>query len=174
MGRASKMTSVFLRVMELISAAVVAGLVGEYLHYVSNAHGAANSRMVYTEAILELVFSLPWYVCRLLNIHFSSSFSIFLCSSAGWSLLDFLSMWVLLLISPLALLIRWDSSLAQTPVIHLGIGKIGVITGVAIIATILILERPSLSLGHPHAVNGELLWPGALSEGGFGLSADFL
>jgi len=51
MGTGSKVVSVFLRLGELCSAAIVAGLVGEYLHYVSNAHDHAPSRMVYTIAL---------------------------------------------------------------------------------------------------------------------------
>ena len=60
MGTGSKITSVFLRIMELISAAIVAGLVGEYLHFVSNAHDTASPRMVYAVALagISLVVSL--------------------------------------------------------------------------------------------------------------------
>jgi len=60
MGTGSKVASVFLRVLELSSAAIVAGLVGQYLHYVSNAHDAANSRFVYTVTLagISIVVSL--------------------------------------------------------------------------------------------------------------------
>jgi len=51
MGTASKVCSVILRVGELVSAAIVAGLLGEYLHYVSDAHDSAGSRIIYTVAL---------------------------------------------------------------------------------------------------------------------------
>jgi hypothetical protein len=65
MGGGSKVVSVFLRVLELCSAAIVAGLVGEYLHNISNAHVHANSRMLYTvtlagiSIIVALVCMIP-------------------------------------------------------------------------------------------------------------------
>ena len=51
MGGASQGLSVFGGFTELISAAVVAGLVGEYLHYFANAGAHAEFKMVYTVAI---------------------------------------------------------------------------------------------------------------------------
>ncbi len=47
MGIASKVTSVVFRLLEVISAAVVAGMVGQYLHYVSQAHDKAIPEMIY-------------------------------------------------------------------------------------------------------------------------------
>ena len=70
MGMASKVCSVILRLLELISAAVVAGLVGEYLHFVDQANASANSKMVYTVALagISLVVCL---ICMVpLNILF--------------------------------------------------------------------------------------------------------
>jgi hypothetical protein len=60
MGTGSKVVSVFLRLGELCSAAIVAAFVGEYLHYVGNAHDHANSRMIYTISLagISLVISL--------------------------------------------------------------------------------------------------------------------
>lgn len=51
MGTASKVVSVIFRIFELISAAIVAGLVGEYLHYVSEANAHAEQRLVYTVSL---------------------------------------------------------------------------------------------------------------------------
>ncbi|PVH70097.1 hypothetical protein DL98DRAFT_578024, partial [Cadophora sp. DSE1049] len=60
MGAASKTCSVILRFLELSSAAIVAGLVGQYLHYLDTADVHANSRIVYAEVIsgISILFSL--------------------------------------------------------------------------------------------------------------------
>jgi len=60
MGAASKTCSVILRLGELVSAAVVAGIVGRYLHYLSNAHAHAGSRILYAEVMagISIVASL--------------------------------------------------------------------------------------------------------------------
>jgi len=42
MGIASQITSVILRAIELTSASIIAGLVGAYLHFVSEAGADAN------------------------------------------------------------------------------------------------------------------------------------
>jgi hypothetical protein len=60
MGVASKAVSVTLRVLQLISAAIVAGILGRLLHLVHTAHGHFNNRLVYaiTLAGLSIFFSL--------------------------------------------------------------------------------------------------------------------
>jgi len=60
MGLPSQIISVVCRVGELISASVVAGLVGEYLHYINDANAHAGSRFVYTVALagISIFFSL--------------------------------------------------------------------------------------------------------------------
>ena len=50
MGIGSQVSSVICRLVELFSAAVVAGLVGEYLHKIDDANQNAGARIVYTEA----------------------------------------------------------------------------------------------------------------------------
>lgn len=70
MGTGSKTASVFLRVFELISAAIVAGLVGEYLHYVSDAHAHAESRLVYTVSLA----GISLIVCLVCMIPFNFAF----------------------------------------------------------------------------------------------------
>jgi Membrane-associating domain len=90
MGSGSKVVSVFLRVFELISAAVVAGLVGEYLHYVSDAHAHAEPRLVYTVSLagISLVVCL---VCMIpLNFAFYGfllDFMIFIMWMTSFGLL---------------------------------------------------------------------------------------
>ena len=51
MGEASKIVSVFLRVWEIICAAVVTGIVGYYVHYLHHAHVGTPSRISYAIAI---------------------------------------------------------------------------------------------------------------------------
>lgn len=54
MGVASKVCSVILRVTELVAAAIVAGIVGQYLSYINSANGSFDSKMVYTVTIAGL------------------------------------------------------------------------------------------------------------------------
>ena len=60
MAIASEICSVILRFFELSSATIVAGLVGQFLHYVHEADGDAGSKIIYTEAIagISILFSL--------------------------------------------------------------------------------------------------------------------
>ncbi|TVY43994.1 hypothetical protein LSUB1_G001764 [Lachnellula subtilissima] len=60
MGIGSQVISVIFRLFELIAGSVVAGMVGEYLHYVSEAHDSPSHDMVYTVAIagISIVVSL--------------------------------------------------------------------------------------------------------------------
>jgi hypothetical protein len=60
MGATSKAVSVVLRVLQLISASIVAGILGRLLHLVHTAHGHFNSRLVYAVTIagLSIFFSL--------------------------------------------------------------------------------------------------------------------
>jgi hypothetical protein len=82
MGVASRIVSVVLRLCELIAAAVVAGIVGGYLHHVSVGHGAAGSRMVYAVAIagISIVLAL---VCmpplKYSFYFFVVDFALFIC-----------------------------------------------------------------------------------------------
>ena len=65
MGHASKIASVAFRTLQLVSAAIVIGLIGDYLRYASSVK-MVNSNIVYTEAIagLSIFFSIfmiiPW------------------------------------------------------------------------------------------------------------------
>jgi hypothetical protein len=66
MGTASKTVSVFFRIVELASAAIVAGLVGRYLTEVHDAHAHAGSRIIYAiviagiSIIASLLLMIPW------------------------------------------------------------------------------------------------------------------
>lgn len=138
MGTGSKVASVFLRIIELCSAAVVAGFGGEYLHYVSNAHDHPNTRLVYTVAlagisiVVSLVCMIPadvlfygFLLDAALFIMWMVSFGLlvgvrcypfpsFSCDSSREQKVDLL-----------------NSLLALPAAIRLGIGRLGVITGEA-------------------------------------------
>ncbi|KFY72230.1 hypothetical protein V499_07617 [Pseudogymnoascus sp. VKM F-103] len=60
MGEASKIVSVLFRFMQLVSASIVAGILGTYLHYVSQAHAHKSGRVVYAISIagIAIFFSL--------------------------------------------------------------------------------------------------------------------
>jgi hypothetical protein len=60
MGTASKAFNVCLRIWELICAAVVTGVVGEYVHYTTDGHAHNNSKIIYTLALggISILFSL--------------------------------------------------------------------------------------------------------------------
>jgi hypothetical protein len=66
MSDASKAVSVFFRIAELGSAAIVAGLVGRYLSFVDDANAAAGSRTIYTivvagiSILAALILIIPW------------------------------------------------------------------------------------------------------------------
>lgn len=63
MGAASKTCSVILRSGELISAAIVAGILGHYLHVLSSANAHASSRIVYAVVIagISIIASLALF-----------------------------------------------------------------------------------------------------------------
>jgi len=65
--------SIILRGVELISAAVVTGLVGSYIHSVNNAHDSVESRMAYTMSIA----AISLFVSIVLMIPFKFTFWAF-------------------------------------------------------------------------------------------------
>lgn len=90
MGIASKITSVVFRAMELISAAIVAGLLGTYLHYVSEAHAHASDRIVYTISIagISIFFSLLFMPPLKYSFYgFPLDFALFICWMVAFGLL---------------------------------------------------------------------------------------
>jgi len=91
MGIASKVISVILRVIELTSATVVAGLVGTYLHYLTDARADADSRIVYTIVIagISIIFSLVFMPPLKYSFYgFPVDFAIFICWMVAFGLLD--------------------------------------------------------------------------------------
>ena len=60
----SRLLSVLLRIGELAFAAVVAGIVGEYLHVFDKADAWPQSRFIYTEVIagLSILLALFWLI----------------------------------------------------------------------------------------------------------------
>ena len=90
MGLASKITSVIFRTIEVVSAIIVVSLVGEYLHYTSQAHVRANRDIVYTEAIagLSLAFSLLMIIpFRFQFYAFGLDFAMFILWMVSFGLL---------------------------------------------------------------------------------------
>lgn len=133
MGGGSRIASVFLRAMELISASIVAGLVGAYLHNVSNAHDHANSKLVYTVALagISILVSL---VCI---VPLDPMFYGFLLDAAlfvMWMTAFGLQVGVSFVSSSHLKKMNANtmtSLQALMAVIHLGIGHLGAGTGVA-------------------------------------------
>jgi len=90
MGIASQITSLILRAIELTSASIVAGLVGAYLHFVSEAGADANDRFVYTIAIagISIVFSILFMPPLKYSFYgFPLDFALFICWMVAFGLL---------------------------------------------------------------------------------------
>ena len=93
--RASSVLSVALRLMELISAAIVTGIVGKYTHYTNVAHDDAGSRMIYTLAIagISLAFSLVFMPPFSYSFYgFFVDFALFICWIVAFGLLEAVSL----------------------------------------------------------------------------------
>lgn len=91
MGAASKALSVILRIWELCCAAIVAGIVGHYLHILNSANVHAGSRVVYTIVIagISILFSIILmpplkysFYCFLIDA------AIFICWMVAFGLMD--------------------------------------------------------------------------------------
>lgn len=90
MGAASKIVSIVLRVLELTSAAIVAGTVGQYLHYLTMADSGASSRIVYTEVIsgISILFSIVFMPPLKYSFYgFIVDFALFICWMVAFGLL---------------------------------------------------------------------------------------
>lgn len=65
-GTGIKILSAFFRLMQLISAVIVTGIVGRYLNFAHNAHAHAGSRLIYAEVLggisilAALLLFFPW------------------------------------------------------------------------------------------------------------------
>jgi hypothetical protein len=91
MGIASQITSVIFRSIELISAPIIAGLVGPYLHYLRNAGAEENGRIVYTIAIagISIFFSRTLMPpLKYSSYAFPLDFALFICWMVAFGLLD--------------------------------------------------------------------------------------
>lgn len=90
MGATSKIVSIVLRVLELISATIVAGIVGQYLHYLTMANSGASPRITYTEAIsgISILFSILFMPPLKYSFYgFIVDLALFICWMAAFGLL---------------------------------------------------------------------------------------
>lgn len=91
MGNGSKVSSVICRIIELTSAAIVAGLIGEYLHKIDDANQNAGPRTVYAEALagISLFFSIAYLPPLTYSFYgFFIDFSLFICWMVAFGLLE--------------------------------------------------------------------------------------
>jgi len=82
MGAASKACSVILQFFELASAAIVADLVGQYLHYLTTNNAYAGSRIVYAEVLSGISILISILFLPLLKYSFYGfivDFALFIC-----------------------------------------------------------------------------------------------
>ncbi|KAH8655155.1 hypothetical protein BGZ60DRAFT_546842 [Tricladium varicosporioides] len=90
MGAASKTCSVILRCGELISAAIVAGILGRYLYFLSSAHVHAGSRVIYAEVIagISILASLCLFPPLKYSFYcFVLDFALWICWMVAFGLL---------------------------------------------------------------------------------------
>lgn len=90
MGVTSKIVSFVLRIVEVASAAIVAGLVGQYLHYLTMANSWASSRIIYTEVIagISILFSLLFMPPLKYSFYgFAIDLALFICWMVAFGLL---------------------------------------------------------------------------------------
>jgi hypothetical protein len=130
MGVASKVISVIFRVGELICAAIVAGILGRYLHLLDLADVGAGSRIIYSEVIagLSIAFSIILMPPLMYSfVLFLLDFALFICWMVAFGLLanvpSILTLW-----EPWRL-IQNDSSRSGARAPHIGFGMIGASTG---------------------------------------------
>jgi hypothetical protein len=91
MGSRSKISSVLCRLMELASAAIVAGIVGAYLYKIDDANQNAGPRIVYAEALagISLFFSIAYLPPVTYSFYgFFIDFSLFICWMVAFGLLE--------------------------------------------------------------------------------------
>lgn len=90
MGTASKVCSMIFRCGELVSACIVAGLLGRYLYFLNVADGNASSRLIYTEVmagisiILSIILLFP---LKFTFYCFPLDFILFICWMVAFGLL---------------------------------------------------------------------------------------
>lgn len=180
MGGASKAVSVVFRLMQLISASIVAGVLGNYLHYVSQAHAHMSGRVVYAISIagIAIFFSLVLMVpLRYSFFAFPFDFAMFVAWMVAFGLLvnvrsyripftSFIKRFV-----AYKKLIEIGSSSEVEVVIQTGIGATAATTGVDGIIRSQSQRSHKDRSGLVHVIDGEQLSPGRLSEVSSGCSA---
>jgi hypothetical protein len=142
MGLASRITAVVFRIMEFISAVIVAALLGRYLRLLDLAGTSGGSRVIYAEVIagLSIFFSLILIPpVRYSFYAFPLDFALFICWMVAFGLLDNVSCSLPLgeftwecLSPPLFFwwwLMRGCSSLVGGLALPFGTGTLGAITG---------------------------------------------
>ncbi|KAH8598422.1 hypothetical protein B0O99DRAFT_591709 [Bisporella sp. PMI_857] len=90
MGTTSKVCSVILRSGELVSAAIVAGIVGRYLYFLSSAHAHASSRIIYAIVIagISILASLILFPPLKYSFYFFVlDFALWICWMVAFGLL---------------------------------------------------------------------------------------
>ncbi|KAH6662187.1 hypothetical protein B0J14DRAFT_611069 [Halenospora varia] len=90
MGAASKTFSVILRASELISAAIVVGIVGRFLSFLSSAHANAGSRIIYAEVIagISILASILLFPPLKYSFYcFGLDFALWICWMVAFGLL---------------------------------------------------------------------------------------
>lgn len=135
MGVGSKITSIVFRASALVSAAIIAGILGQFLSIINDVNVSANGKIVYAMVIasLALVISIVLIVpCWFTFRAFSLDFIMFLCWMIAFGLLANVSGQ-----PPLIMQSRWlmtcRKSLRQRMRARvLGITTIGDTTGVVI------------------------------------------
>jgi len=83
--------SVILRILELCCAVIVAGIVGQYLHYLDLADVHAGSRIIYTEVIagISILFSIIFMPPLKYSFYgFIIDFALFICWMVAFGLME--------------------------------------------------------------------------------------
>jgi hypothetical protein len=90
MGAASKTCSVILRSGELISATIIAGILGRYLYFLSSANAHVGSRVIYAEVIagISILASLVLFPPLKYSFYcFGLDFALCICWTVAFALL---------------------------------------------------------------------------------------
>ncbi|OAP55190.1 hypothetical protein AYL99_10890 [Fonsecaea erecta] len=90
MGTGSQVASFCLRICEVVSAAIVAGILGFYLHLLDDAHAHANGRIVYTMVIAGISILAALLLMPPLKYSFWAfplDFALFICWIVSFGLL---------------------------------------------------------------------------------------
>jgi hypothetical protein len=98
MGTASKIISVIFRVGELISAAIVVGILGRYLDILDDANVDENSRIIYSVCIGAISLFFSMVLMPPLNYSFWAcplDFALFICWMVAFGLQFNVRFWII-------------------------------------------------------------------------------